>query len=316
MTKTKINILGILLLIGSICLGLWWYNTPQPQNNANIKKPEPGITATSSEREESLINFDRNYVNFQSTISKSEIPDEVKKPYMDKWIEINQFSTKDAPIEEIQEKAHWLERSKASLLEDWAQYKKLKTQKEAELQANLKKAEPVVQKPAPAPNRTTRVIEEQAPAPTPATSRREEPSPKKSVETKSEKIKSDPIKSEPKPTSTDGEKYIIVDKSDQTTYVIQNDVVIWARKNALGSAKEPTIAGRYSITYMAQNHYMDQWDLTVNYWMTFNGHAGIHDRPYRTDNNSTTLGCVSHATPDMAELYAMSFVGQKVVIRD
>jgi len=115
----------------------------------------------------------------------------------------------------------------------------------------------------------------------------------------------------PKPS-----KYILVDKSNLTTYIIENGKVIWGRKNTIGISGKETPTGVFHIQNKFENHRLPTVGMVVRYWMSFYGDYGFHDSSKWEQELSPTHGCVKQKLSDMAELYHLSYINMKVVIRE
>ncbi len=126
-----------------------------------------------------------------------------------------------------------------------------------------------------------------------------------------------------------GDKYIEVDLTRQTVYLMENGEVVWETPCVTGktSRRHGTTPGMYSIYIKQRNRTLNgrnddgtEYHSPVAYWMPFNGGQGLHDARWRGKFGgsiyvySGSHGCVNLPTSAAAELYDMVEVGTPVIV--
>lgn len=126
-----------------------------------------------------------------------------------------------------------------------------------------------------------------------------------------------------------GDKYIEVDLTRQTVYLMENGEVVWETPCVTGktSRRHGTTPGMYSIYIKQRNRTLNgrnddgsEYHSPVSYWMPFNGGQGLHDARWRGKFGGTIYvysgshGCVNLPTSAAAELYDMVEVGTPVIV--
>jgi len=126
-----------------------------------------------------------------------------------------------------------------------------------------------------------------------------------------------------------GDKYIEVDLTRQTVYLMENGEVVWETPCVTGktSRRHGTTPGMYSIYIKQRNRTLNgrnddgsEYHSPVSYWMPFNGGQGLHDARWRGKFGgsiyvySGSHGCVNLPTSAAAELYDMVEVGTPVIV--
>ena len=132
----------------------------------------------------------------------------------------------------------------------------------------------------------------------------------------------------PSPAPNYGYKQIIVDLSDQRTYIYQGGAHINTFVNSTGQPGSETWTGTYYIQNKIPNAYAATWDLQMPYWMGFYYAGalqnGFHALPILSNGQvlwdgylgtPVSYGCVIHSYWDSATLYEWATVGTEVVVR-
>ncbi|MEE0027994.1 MAG: L,D-transpeptidase, partial [Atopobiaceae bacterium] len=128
-------------------------------------------------------------------------------------------------------------------------------------------------------------------------------------------------------------RYIDVDLEAQFARLFdENGEVIWETAVVTGDMVEgrSTETGVFSIYSMEQGVTLvgldedgdgqPDYESYVDYWMPFYGGLGLHDATWRYDfggnlySDNGSHGCVNLPHAKAAELYNMTFVGEKVYI--
>ncbi|MBQ9023465.1 MAG: L,D-transpeptidase/peptidoglycan binding protein [Eubacterium sp.] len=126
-----------------------------------------------------------------------------------------------------------------------------------------------------------------------------------------------------------GDKYVEVDLTRQTVYLMEDGEVAWESPCVTGktSRRHGTTPGMYSIYIKQRNRTLNgrnddgsEYHSPVAYWMPFNGGQGLHDARWRGKFGgsiyvySGSHGCVNLPTSAAAELYDMVEVGTPVIV--
>jgi lipoprotein-anchoring transpeptidase ErfK/SrfK len=87
------------------------------------------------------------------------------------------------------------------------------------------------------------------------------------------------------------------------------------------STGHTTPSGIYSITYKDRNKRMigDDYDVTTDYWLPFNGNIGFHDASWRSSfggsiyKTNGSHGCVNMPHSAAAQLFSLISKGDPVI---
>lgn len=127
---------------------------------------------------------------------------------------------------------------------------------------------------------------------------------------------------------TQVQKKILIDKSDKTLYILEDEKTIYQMPISTGRVSAPTRVGEYEILDKLGTVW-SVWDIWLPYWMGiyFAGSTenGIHGLPYDNAGNTywkdsigkydMTYGCVMPNNENMKILYNWAEVGTPVTIR-
>jgi LysM repeat protein len=136
---------------------------------------------------------------------------------------------------------------------------------------------------------------------------------------------SDPVRN---PNAATG-KHIIVDVSDQRTYVYENGQLKWTFVVSTGIPGRATWRGEFRIQNKLPNAYASTWDLQMPYWLGFYWAGplqnGFHALPILSNGvrlwegllgTPASYGCVILSTEDAPLLYDWADIGTPVTVRD
>lgn len=140
------------------------------------------------------------------------------------------------------------------------------------------------------------------------------------IATKSEELTKDTVR----PTH----KYIVVDRSDQTLYAYENDVLVMTQTISTGILATPTPRGTFTIYKKTPSRYMQgplpgistkQYDLPGVPWnLYFTEQGGVIHGAYWHDQfgKPWSNGCVNVPQGPAEELYHWADIGTTVFVRD
>ena len=121
-----------------------------------------------------------------------------------------------------------------------------------------------------------------------------------------------------------GDKYIIVDISDQTLKMYVDDKLFIYTLVTTGKKSTPTYCGIFDVYKKGTNVYWEEFDVTVEYAMAFNRGIWIHSWKKNKQKNNfgpevpdskKSHGCVRTPEDVMPELYEESEVGTPVLVK-
>lgn len=120
----------------------------------------------------------------------------------------------------------------------------------------------------------------------------------------------------PYPEKGNGKRWIDVNLSEQRVYAYEGDVIVNAFIVSTGTARTPTVTGKFKIWIKLKSTTMSGpgYHLTnVPYTMYFHGDYGLHGT-YWHNNFGTPMshGCVNLSIPDAEWLYNWAFEGTEV----
>ena len=120
----------------------------------------------------------------------------------------------------------------------------------------------------------------------------------------------------PYPEKGNGKRWIDVNLSEQRVYAYEGDVVVNSFIVSTGTARTPTVTGKFKIWIKLKSTTMSGpgYHLTnVPYTMYFHGDYGLHGT-YWHNNFGTPMshGCVNLAIPDAQWLFNWAFEGTEV----
>ena len=120
----------------------------------------------------------------------------------------------------------------------------------------------------------------------------------------------------PYPEKGNGKRWIDVNLSEQRVYAYEGDIVVNSFIVSTGTARTPTVTGKYKIWIKLKSTTMSGpgYHLTnVPYTMYFHGDYGLHGT-YWHNNFGTPMshGCVNLSIPDAQWLYNWAFEGTEV----
>lgn len=131
----------------------------------------------------------------------------------------------------------------------------------------------------------------------------------------------------PAPDSVWG-KSIVVDLSDQRTYVYQNGQLIYNFLSSTGQPGNETWAGRWAVRTMLPEAYAATWSLRMPHWIGFYTTGalenGFHALPIMANGQvlwagylgtPVSYGCVILSHADAATLYNWTTVGTEVIVQ-
>lgn len=124
-------------------------------------------------------------------------------------------------------------------------------------------------------------------------------------------------------------KHIIVDVSDQRTYVYENEQLKWTFVVSTGIPGRATWRGEFQVQNKVPNAYASTWDLQMPYWLGFYWAGplqnGFHALPILSNGvrlwegllgTPASYGCVILSTEDAPLLYNWADIGTPVTVRD
>lgn len=125
------------------------------------------------------------------------------------------------------------------------------------------------------------------------------------------------------------DKRIVVDVSDQRTYVYQNGGLLWTFVSSTGIPGADTFRGEFKIQNKIPMAYASTWNLQMPYWLGFYWAGplqnGFHALPILPNGvrlwegllgTPASYGCVILSTQDAQTLYEWAEVGTPVTVRD
>nr|MBN1228252.1 LysM peptidoglycan-binding domain-containing protein [Anaerolineae bacterium] len=141
-----------------------------------------------------------------------------------------------------------------------------------------------------------------------------------------------PEGSDVSPSSSYGaqsQKSIIVDISDQRTYVYENDSLLWTFVVSTGIPGRDTWRGNFQIQNKIPMAYASTWDLQMPYWLGFywagSLQNGFHALPILSNGTRlwagllgqpASYGCVILSEYDAQLLYNWAEIGTPVTVRN
>jgi LysM repeat protein len=124
-------------------------------------------------------------------------------------------------------------------------------------------------------------------------------------------------------------KSIVVDVSDQRTYVYENGQLIWTFVVSTGMPGSGTLRGNFQIQNKIPMAYASTWDLQMPYWLGFywagSLQNGFHALPILSNGvrlwegllgRPASYGCVILSDHDARLLYEWAEVGTPVTVRN
>jgi len=133
--------------------------------------------------------------------------------------------------------------------------------------------------------------------------------------------------SPPAPAVTN--KRIVVDVSDQRTYVYENDQLLWEFVSSTGEPGRETWRGEFAIQNKIPVAYASTWGITMPKWLGFywagSLQNGFHALPIQADGSRlwagwlgtpVSYGCVILSDHDAELLYNWAEVGTPVRVQD
>ena len=138
---------------------------------------------------------------------------------------------------------------------------------------------------------------------------------------------------QPKTDGSKAQKYIEVDKGQETMYLFEDGKLIDKHIVSTG-LYYPTPVGEFKILNKAENAYSDIYNVWMPYWMAFyyspiiHASFGIHELPYWYSNGSKitrpreflgsphTGGCISLDIGAAKKVYDWAYVGMPVYVFD
>jgi hypothetical protein len=120
-----------------------------------------------------------------------------------------------------------------------------------------------------------------------------------------------------------GNTYAEVDLGSQYMYFIKDGSVVMSSAFVSGNVAKgyTTPSGIYSITYKDRNKRMvgEDYDVTTDYWLPFNGNIGFHDASWRSSfggsiyKTNGSHGCVNMPVSAAAKLFSLISKGDPVI---
>ncbi|MCI0552337.1 MAG: L,D-transpeptidase, partial [Anaerolineae bacterium] len=125
-----------------------------------------------------------------------------------------------------------------------------------------------------------------------------------------------PVAGGPYPEKGNGKRWIDVNLSEQRAYAYEGDIIVNAFIVSTGTARTPTVTGKYKIWIKLKSTTMSGpgYHLTnVPYTMYFYKGYGLHGT-YWHNNFGIPMshGCVNLSIPDAQWLYNWAFEGTEV----
>jgi len=124
-------------------------------------------------------------------------------------------------------------------------------------------------------------------------------------------------------------KSIIVDVSEQRTFVYENGAIRWVFVSSTGIPGADTWRGEFQIQNKIQNAYASTWDLQMPYWMGFYWAGplqnGFHALPILSSGvrlwenllgRPASYGCVILSERDAQLLFEWAEIGTPVTVQD
>lgn len=129
-------------------------------------------------------------------------------------------------------------------------------------------------------------------------------------------------------TVSENEPVVIISLSSQTLTIVSGNQVLLQTGVVTGTAgtKRATPTGVFEITGKVAGKYLRGrgYKTWVDYWMPFNKNIGIHDAPWRTDDQFGTdqytkagsHGCVNVSPSVAGQIYNLVQKGTKVIVAE
>ncbi|MBN1121001.1 MAG: LysM peptidoglycan-binding domain-containing protein [Anaerolineae bacterium] len=124
-------------------------------------------------------------------------------------------------------------------------------------------------------------------------------------------------------------KRIVVDVSEQRTYVYEGDELLWTYVVSTGLPGTDTWRGEFKILTKLPNAYAETWDLQMPYWLGFYWAGplqnGFHALPILSNGvrlwegllgTPASYGCVILSDADAQQLYNWAEIGTPVTVRN
>ncbi len=124
-------------------------------------------------------------------------------------------------------------------------------------------------------------------------------------------------------------KRIVVDISEQRTYVYEGDQLLWTYVVSTGLPGTDTWRGEFKILTKLPNAYAETWDLQMPYWLGFYWAGplqnGFHALPILSNGvrlwegllgRPASYGCVILGDADAQQLYNWAEIGIPVTVRN
>lgn len=141
-----------------------------------------------------------------------------------------------------------------------------------------------------------------------------------------EQVQSLAVKLNPPPLP---KKRVIVDISEQMTYLFEDDEVVQAFVTSTGEPGRDTAPGYFKILNKIPNAYASTWNLDMPYWLGVywvgSYQNGFHGPPTKRDTGYTlwegflgqrvSYGCIILSMADIRFLYGWADIGTEVRIR-
>lgn len=141
-------------------------------------------------------------------------------------------------------------------------------------------------------------------------------------------IPSGTISTPPQQAPTVVNRQVIVDISDQRTYLLENGVVLYNFLSSTGRPGNDTWTGSWTVRTKIPNAYASSWDLQMPFWLGFyttgSLENGFHALPIMSDGSilwdgylgtKVSYGCVILSYPNAEILYNFATVGTPVTVR-
>ncbi len=130
------------------------------------------------------------------------------------------------------------------------------------------------------------------------------------------------------PAGAEGEKYILVDLSEQHLYAYQGDQLVFSFVASSGAAPTFTRAGEFHVQSKIPNAYGATWDIWMPHWLGIywagGSENGIHALPILANGQTLwagylgtpiSYGCIVLGTYEASVLYDWADMGTPVTIQ-
>ena len=112
----------------------------------------------------------------------------------------------------------------------------------------------------------------------------------------------------------DGDVAITVDIANQIAFVFKGDMLIGVTNISTGKKGHPTPLGFWTINFKRQKYFSRKYDNAPMPWMQNIDEKGIAFHGGKTPGYPASHGCIRLPMPFAKQLFALTKVGNKVII--